>query len=47
MADESRPTEPSRSAGDPDDTDRSSYDRAADLVAENVDLAAAGLGELE
>jgi len=39
----SRPTEPSRSDESAPDDGRSPYDRAADLVAEHVDLAAAGL----
>jgi adenosylcobyric acid synthase len=36
---------PSRSVGDADGV-RSPYDRAADLVAEHVDLEAAGLDDL-
>ena len=35
------------SAEDADSADRSPYDRAADLVADHVDLAAAGLGDAE
>ncbi|WP_144924791.1 cobyric acid synthase [Halorubrum salsamenti] len=40
-----RPAGGSASAGSADDADRSPYDRAADLVADHVDLAAAGLGD--
>jgi len=45
-ADTPRPAGGSESAEDARAADRSPYDRAADLVADHVDLAAAGLGDV-